>query len=132
MRSARPVKLLFIVPTPLQHLFVSHAQRKTMFLCLAMCFSAYTSRFSCAKNLEKKYCFFSKKNIFSKTFFCETLWEPYCRWARWYLFLCAVNRFHSTANALLLHHCRSGFILFRWSALTNTFHPKDTNNYFGS
>ena len=58
MRSARPVKLLFIVPTPLHHLFVSHAQRKTMFLCLAMCFSAYTSRFSCTKNLEKTIFFF--------------------------------------------------------------------------
>ena len=98
-----------------------------MFLCLAMCFSAYTSRFSCTKNLEKKL-------FFSQTFFFEKWRSPYCRWAGWYLLLCAVNPFHSTANALLLHHLsgQSGFTLFRWSALTNTFHPKDTNNYFGS
>ena len=122
MRSARPVNLLFIVPTPLHHLFVSHAQRKNMFLRLAMCFSTYTSRFSCTKNFEKKISF-QKKFLFKTLFFCEKLWSPYCRCAKWYLFLCAVNPFHSTANALLLHHLsgRSGFILFRWSALTNTF-----------
>ena len=46
------MKLLFIVPTPLHHRFVSHAQTKTMFLCLAICFSAYTFRFSCIKIFE--------------------------------------------------------------------------------
>ena len=71
MRSARPVKFLFIVPRPLYHLFVSHAQRKTMFLRLAKCFSAYTSRFSCAKNFEKIFVF---NFFFSKFFFCEKLW----------------------------------------------------------
>ena len=55
------MKLLFIVPTPLLHLFVSHAKRKSMFLCLAMCFSAYTTRFSCRKFFEKEN-FSEKKN----------------------------------------------------------------------
>ena len=32
-----------------------------MFLCLAMCFSAYTSRFSCTNNFEKKI--FPKKKF---------------------------------------------------------------------
>ena len=38
-----------------------------MFLCLAKCFSAYISRFSCAKNFEKK--FFFKGNFFFQNFF---------------------------------------------------------------
>ena len=42
-----------------------------MFLCLAMCFSAYTSRFSCKKNLEKKLFLFQKK-IFLKLFFVKS------------------------------------------------------------
>ena len=42
-----------------------------MFLCLAMCFSAYTSRLSCPKNFEKKNFFFKKKN-FLKLFFVKS------------------------------------------------------------
>ena len=61
------MKLLFIVPTPLHHLFVSHAQKKNIFLCLAMCFSAYKSRFSCTKKLQKTF--------FRKTFF-ENIFIP--------------------------------------------------------
>ena len=41
-----------------------------MFLCLAMCFSAYKSRFSCTKNFEKK--FFSGKKYFLKFFFLKS------------------------------------------------------------
>ena len=39
-----------------------------MFLCLAKCFSAYTSRFSCAKNFGKIF-FFQRKFFFPKLFF---------------------------------------------------------------
>ena len=40
-----------------------------MFLCLAMRFSAYTSRFSCTKDLEKKLFF---KIFFPKPFFVKS------------------------------------------------------------
>ena len=41
-----------------------------MFLCLAMCFSAYTSRFSCTKNLGKKI--FFRKFFFLKLYFVKS------------------------------------------------------------
>ena len=72
-----------------------------------MCFFAYKSRFSCVKNFQ----------IFLKIFFVKKLlycyMYPYCRCARWYLFFCAINSFHCTADALLLYHFSggSGFIL---------------------
>ena len=133
MRSARPVKLLFIVPTPLHHLFVSHAQSKTMYLCLAMCFSAYKSRFSCAKDFEKV---FSRKTyVFEKTFVksCGSLSTA----LQGGTFSFAPSIFFT---ALPMHCCCTIYqgkpgsfciTLFWWSALANTFQPKDTNNYFG-
>ena len=52
-------------------------------------------------------------------------------------YLCVINTFYCTANAQLLYHFQADpgsfcITLFRWLALTDTFQPKDTNNYFGS
>ena len=125
------MKLLFIVQTPLHHLFVSHVQMKAMFLCKAMC----KSRFSCMLKFWKSY--FSEKTFFLKECFRKTCGS-----------LTAALQGGTFSFALsipftaLPMHCFCTFYkgdpvafcitLLPWSALTNTFQPKESNNYFGS
>ena len=105
-----------------------------MFRCLAMCFSAYTSRFSCTKNFSTNFfCkIFVEKAFFLKS--CSSLTAPVQRGT--FSFALSIPFI-----ARPMHYCCTVFqphlgsfciTLSRWSACTNPFEPKDTNNYFGS